>query len=126
MKSRLEGIPRYSTETTTVPAALFNIVRLALLRLKNPLEIDIPELKNLVILLDEETWICIDTSLNDIPVLAWIDFEITHRKSLHEPIACQLCFYHMHADKIIDKVTQALQSILDERLHSYGNSSLSE
>jgi len=117
MKSKLEGIPRYSSEATTVPAEFFNLVKLALLRLKSPIEFSIPDLKNIEILLDEETWICFDSSLNDIPILAWTDFEIAHRETLHEPISCQLYCYHMHAKKILDKVMQETHSILDARLH---------
>jgi len=117
MKSKLDGIPRYSSGAATLPAVLFNLVRLALLRLGNPLEFSIPGLKNIEVILDEETWICFDSSLNDIPVLAWTDFEIAHRENLHEPIACQLLFYHIHAKKIIDKVTEEIQSILDSRIH---------
>lgn len=117
MKSKLDGIPRYSSEKTTIPAALYNIVRLALLRLEDPIRFPLPSLKNIEMILDDETWICLDSSLNDIPVLAWTDFEVTHRENLHEPINCQLLFYHQHADKIVDAVIYEVKSILDSRLH---------
>jgi len=119
MKSKLEGIPRFSTTTTTVAAKLYNIVRLGVLRLGSPLEFSIPELKNLELILDKETWICFDSSLNDIPVLAWTDFETGYRENLNEPIACQLLFYHIHANKIIDIVTQKIYANLDSRLHDH-------
>ena len=117
MKRKLEGLPRYSSESTTVPAELFNLVRLALMRLGNPLRFPITGLKNLEIMLDDETWICVDSSLNDIPVLAWTEFEASHRDSLVEPISCQYYTYHAHADKIFDTVVEYMADYLDSKLH---------
>ena len=121
MKKRLEGLPRYSSEKTSVPAELFNLVRLSLVRLGSPLQFPVPGLKNIEIVLDAETWICFDSSLNDIPVLAWTEFEASHRDSLVEPIACQYYTYHVHADKIFDAVVKYLADYLDERLHGEKN-----
>lgn len=125
MKSKLEGLPRYSSETTSVPAELFNLVRLALIRLGNPLRFSVKGLKDLDLMLDNETWICVDSSLNDIPVLAWTEFEAGHRESLVEPIACRYYTYHAHADKIFDTVVEFMADYLDEKLHGEAGSSVS-
>jgi hypothetical protein len=117
MKSKLEGIPRYDSRSTELPAALFNEIRLALIRLGQSLRFPIEGLRNLEIILDKETWIVVDASLNDIPVVAWVDFEDEHRSSLHQPMKCMVYSYHAHADIIIDKVLEALHEELDARLH---------
>ena len=117
MKKRLDGLPRFSSEKTSVPAELFNLVRLALVRLGSPLQFPVPGLKNIEITLDAETWVCSDSSLNDIPILAWTEFEASHRESLVEPIICQYYTYHIHADKIFDTVVEYLADYLDEKLH---------
>lgn len=121
MKSRLEGIPPYSTEASTIPAALFNEVRLAILRLDKSLNFPIPGLRTLELILDEEAWIVIDASLNEIPVLAWTDFETRDRSNLHQPISCRLITYHAHAKLILEKVKQAIHKELDMRLHKNGH-----
>ena len=117
MKKKLEDLPRYSSEKTSVPAELFNLVRLSLVRLESSLRFPVPGLKNIEMMLDNETWICIDSSLNDIPIMAWTEFESSHRDSLVEPIACQYYTYHVHADKIFDKVVGYMADYLDARLH---------
>lgn len=117
MKSRLEGLPTFSSESSTVPAALFNEVRLAIIRLDKSLRFPIEGLRNLELILDEETWVVVDVSLNEIPILAWIDFQAHHRNNLHEPISCRLLTYHMHANVIIDQVKQAIHDEIDSRLH---------
>lgn len=117
MKSKLEGIPRYSSRSTDVPAALFNEIRLSILRLDESIRFPIPGLRSLEVILDKETWIVVDASLNDVPVLAWVDFETEHRSNLHEPIKCKLYTYHAHTDVIMDTVMRELHRELDRRLH---------
>lgn len=117
MRSKLEDLPRYSSASTELPAALFNEIRLALIRLEKSIQFPIPGLQNLEIILDVETWIVIDVSLNDIPVVAWLDFEVHHRDTLHKPIKCNVYSYHQHADVIIETVLNELHKELDSRLH---------
>jgi len=117
MKKKLEGIPRYSSEKTQIDARLFNEVRLSFLRLDASIRFSLPGLRHLDIMLDEETWICVDNSLNDIPVFAWTEFETHHRANLHEPISCMLFTYHQHADVIIEQVKKSIYEILDDQLH---------
>lgn len=117
MKSKLEGIPRYSSGHTSIPAALYNEIRLSLIRLGESIRFALPGLRHLEIILDKETWIVVDSSLNDIPVIAWLDFETEHRAALHEPVNCKLYTYHAHTDVIMDAVMRELHKELDRRLH---------
>ena len=118
MKSRLQGLPRYSSKRVEVEAELYNCVKLALLRLGKSLRLPLPSLRHLDVLLDKETWICVDRDQNDIPIIAWLNFEVQHRDSLHQPIACECYSYHSHAEIIEDKVLDLINSLLEQQLHA--------
>ena len=116
MKSRLNGIPVYQTSHTTHRAQDYNLVRIALKRLGSPLRFKLPRLRTLDLVLEPDAWIIVDDSLNDIPIIAWLDFEDKRRSSLHEDIHCEQRSYHQHALIIVDKALEAMQLILGERL----------
>lgn len=116
MRSRLDDLPVFETRLGTVPAADYNLVQIALKRLGDPLRFELPRLRTLDLVLEKDAWIVVDRSLNDIPVLAWLDFRTVHRANLHEPIDCERRTYHTHALIIIDKVIEAMHLILGERL----------
>ena len=115
MKSYLDDIPVYSTSQSSVSAEHYNLVQIALKRLGSPIRLELPKLRTLDFLIDEETWIIIDRSLNDIPVIAWLDFE-TKNRSLHAPLACTLNTYHAHANIIQPRVIEAMTLLLGEKL----------
>lgn len=128
MKSYLTDIPIYQTLKTAVSAEHFNLVQIAIKRLGSPIRLELPKLRTLDFLLDEETWIIVDRSLNDIPVMAWLDFE-TKDRSLHEPINCTLNLYHAHANIIKPRVIEAMTLLLGEKLTALeknGNGSISK
>ena len=108
MKSRIDDIPKLSTEPVSISASHYNQVRLGILRLENPLRIPLPRLRGMDIIINDKAWVCVDRTLYDLPVLAWTDFEVSHRDSLHTPVRCQLNFYHIEADLISETVLNAL------------------
>jgi hypothetical protein len=112
--SRLNDIPILRTFPGTVAPDRYNRVRLALVRLQNPLRIELPGLRSLDMILENEVWAIVDRDLNDIPVIAWTEFE--RRSALHQPIHCTLRFYHAHGDIILDMALQKLDEILSARL----------
>ncbi len=112
MKSKLENLPRYHTESVSLQAKLYNLIRLALVHKKAMIRFSIEGLRNIDILLDNDCWICVDSSLNDIPVFAWTDFQTENRDNLHLPIACKLYSYHIHAHLIVEPVKEAVTSKL--------------
>jgi len=113
-KSRLNEIPTLKSLPGTVEAARFNRVRLALNRLENPLRVELNGLRSMDFILEDQVWAIVDRNLNDIPVVAWTDFE--PRSTLHQPINCTTRVYHLHADVIIDQALQKLDIILETRL----------
>jgi len=116
MRTRLDDLPVFEIQRLTVRAVDYNLVQIALKRLGTPLHIELPRLRTLELILEKDSWIVIDRALNDMPVLAWVDFGLDQRSSLHEPIPCQRRSYHTHALLIVDKVIEAMHLILGERL----------
>ena len=116
MKARLDQIPVYEKGQIQVSANLYNLARIALKRLGDPVRFELPRLRTLDFVLEEDAWIVVDRSLNDIPVIAWVNFKTQHRSNLHEPIACERRSYHAHAAMITDKTIEAMQLILGEQL----------
>lgn len=116
MKEILASVPVYERKETEVPANLYNLVAIALKRLKAPIRFELPRLRTLELLLDRDAWIVVDTRLNDIPVLAWLDFATQGRTSLHEPVPCYLNLYHVHGQMLLPRIIEAMEIILGEQL----------
>jgi len=116
MKYRLDDLPVYELCSTTIRAADYNLVKIAVKRLGSPLRLEIPRLRTLDFILEEDTWVIVDRSLNDIPIIAWVNFDEKHRAGLHEPVECERRTYHVHALIIVDKALEAMHLMLGERL----------
>ncbi len=116
MNWRLNDIPVYQATDTLVSAEDFNLVNIAFNRLGDPLSIPLTGLRKLELILSPDAWIVIDNDLNQIPILAWVDFESEGRSTLHEAIPCRLKTYHMHATVILEMVTQFMEQELAKRL----------
>jgi hypothetical protein len=97
-------------------AAYYNRVRLALSRLGRPLRVALPQHRGLEAILDNDAWVCVDTTRDDLPVLAWRAFGTRVRESLHEPVDCRLELYHWHAGLIMGTALEALDTALRARL----------
>jgi hypothetical protein len=118
MKSRIENVPKLKTERMLIDGARYNQVRLGLLRLDNPLRLRLSGLRGMDIIMDNTAWVCVDRTMYDLPVLAWTNFETSERNGLHEPVCCQLHFYHIHADLIIETVLATMTAVLTQLLNS--------
>ena len=118
-KSRLNDIPTLKSLPGSIAAARFNRVRLALTRLENPMRIELPGLRSMDFILENQVWAIVDRNHNDIPIVAWTDFE--PRTTLYQPVPCTIRIYHLHADAIIDQALQKLDTILETRLKQYQN-----
>ncbi len=78
--------------------------------------LDIPDLPQMVLILDEDSWVVVNERQYDLPILAWVDFQDAHRDSLHKPIACTLNYYHYMASSIRAKVLDRMAEILERHL----------
>ena len=116
MKSRIQVSSQLKSINTYIEASYFNRVRLALLRLESPLRIQLASMRGLDIILDHHEWVCVDRAINDLPTMAWTDFDTGNRGGIHQPVSCQLRFFHNHADLICGSVLQLVERNLQDRL----------
>lgn len=115
MEFSIDHIPALHSETSSIDAPVYNRIRLGLLRAELPLRLALTGLRGMDMVLDHDTWICLDRTFYDLPVLAWTGFEPTARTSLQDPVACRILYYHVHADFIVHSVLSATMHALRER-----------
>jgi len=120
MVTRIHDMPVYATRTEQVDAPLYNLWRRARLHLNMPLRIELLQLKQLVLILEEDCWVVVDQVQYDFPVMAWVDFEDAGRSSLHTPVSCTLNYYHHLANQLQEKVLMLMSDALETRLHQTG------
>lgn len=116
MYDRLGEVPVYALRQAEVSATHYNHVIVALRRLGSEIRLPIPKLKHLDLILQKNAWIIVDRVLNDIPIVAWTDFETSHRDNLHQPIRCSQRMYHIHAPMILGRTLEAMELLLGEQL----------
>ncbi len=116
MPNRLQDVPAMARARTAIAPQRYTRVRLALRRLENPLRLALPGMRGLDVLLEDHVWLCVDRTLDDLPIIAWLDFEAGAERPLHEPVPCRVQFYHFHAQGIMDAVLDHIHRLLGERL----------
>jgi len=110
---KLEGIPPLRTLPKAVDAKCFNKVRLALMRLGEPLHVEIAHLR-VDVTLDRRCWIG-RSLINGVPLLVWTRFD-THGRALHQAVRCDLHLYHFHAGLLMGTTLDNLSAELDRLL----------
>ncbi len=116
MVTRINDMPVYGAQTEQMEASLYNLWRRARLHLHMPLRIELPGLKQMVLIVEDDCWVVVDQSQYDLPVLAWVDFQDTGRTTLHKPVTCTLNFYHYLASHLREKVLARMGEALKSRL----------
>lgn len=114
--TRHNEVPILSSRKTTVKANYYNHVQVALKKLGPQIRFRIPRLKHLDLILQKDAWVVVDKVLNDLPIIAWTDFEVEHRENLHEPIKCELRTWHVAAAMVRDRTLEAMEILLGEAL----------
>lgn len=107
-------------------AVYYNRVRLALLRLGNPLRLEMPGLRGIDVILDDSAWMAVDRNQVDMPLLAWTDFDAGQREALHQAVPCRMHLYHFHAGLLMGDLLDNLEFAVDERLSQWGSVSSSK
>ncbi len=111
-------IPPWRIFHKQIEAACYNRVRLALLRIENPLRIALTRHRGLDVILYDDSWLCVDSFAEDQWVMAWRDFQIHARDNLYEPIACNLCLYHHCAGLIMGSALDDMHQAVEQQLGS--------
>ena len=106
--SRLEGIPALARRREQVPAACYNLWRRARRRLPLPQRLPLPGLHHMVLELEPDAWICLERRAAEVPVIAWLEFDEAARAGIHEPVPCQVHYYHFAASKLRARVLELM------------------
>lgn len=91
-----------------ISAEDYNRIRIGLSREELPWRLNTPKIRCWQFVLNESAWVCIDECQDDLPILAWTDFEVARRESLEAPISCKLHLYHMHAGLVMGLALETL------------------
>jgi hypothetical protein len=114
--TRHNEVPQLASRKGKVKAPYYNRVQTALKSLGPQIRLKIPKLKHLDLIIQKDAWIIVDRVLNDIPVVAWTNFETEHRDNLHEPIKCEIRFFHFAASMVLNRTLEAMELMLGEQL----------
>lgn len=119
--SRVKDVPVYAQRDDEVSAKLYNLWRRAKLHFSLPIRIPLTGFRGLVMVLEENEWVCVNERENDLPVLAWVEFEDHGRDALHVPVKCKLNHYHFAASKVRAASLELMETALDEKLINSAN-----
>ena len=100
----------------TIPATVYNHVRLALLRMGTPVSFELSKHRGLAIILERHFWQCVDTNNGDQTIMVWNSFKLDGRSAIHAPVKCDLSIYHRHAGLVMGSVLDELSDIVANRL----------
>ena len=97
----------YQVVPSNMKADDFNAVRLGILRLGSPLSFNLDSVKGLKCVLDDHAWVFMDRFVENMPLLAWMNFE--SRSTLNKTIPCELRLYHFQASLLVDRSLESLK-----------------
>ncbi|HEC20530.1 MAG TPA: hypothetical protein ENI97_14530 [Gammaproteobacteria bacterium] len=117
MTTRIVDMPVLASRPAELEAGIYNLWRRARLHLGIPLRLALPGMAQMVLILDEDSWVVVNENQSDLPILAWVDFQDSHRDNLYKPIPCTLNFYHYMASSLRGKVLTCMERELDALLH---------
>lgn len=115
MDRRLADMPILAQRADQIEARHYNIWRRARGRWGTPLRLEIPVLREMELILSDSYWVCVDTTRNDVPVIAWVELEDAGRDALHEAVRCKLNYYHFAASALRGKCLDLMEADLAER-----------
>jgi hypothetical protein len=117
MYERLRDCPVLNEYPSRIPAAVWNVWRRYWMHIARPTCFGMADLPPMSLMLDEREWVVVDSSLYDMPVLCWTDFQDSGRTALHEPVVCRVRDYHQGAAKLRNRVLELMAVELAARLN---------
>jgi hypothetical protein len=108
--NRMRDVPPIRSIPYTLDAALYNHARLALLRISNPLELELGKL-GIDLVLGKTCWVGYHCQQIALPLIAWDSFD-TSRNALDMPVACTMHLYHHHSWLQLPRILLALDKEL--------------
>lgn len=114
MAKWIDDFPALRIMQKTISAYDYNRIRLGLSREKLPWRLNLETFRCLQCVLDETAWVCYDECQDDLPILAWTEFNVSQRESLESPVSCQLRLYHTHAGLVMGPALDALVEAVEK------------
>lgn len=81
-----------------------------------PVRFPLDDHHGMVMIIEEHELVCVNETQNDLPYLAWLEFEDKGRDALHTPVRCKLNYYHYAASKFRAKSLDQMQRGLEQLL----------
>lgn len=126
MYERLRDCPALNEYPSRIPALVWNVWRRYWPHGHRATCFGMEGFPPMSLLLDEREWVLVDSSLYDMPVLSWTDFQDKGRTALHEPVPCIVRDYHQGAPKVRDNALQLMAEELEARLRKRRGSPLED
>lgn len=117
--NRVRDIPAIRSIPYTLDAALYNRARLALLRIGDPLELELEKL-GIDLVLEKSRWSGYHCQQISLPLIAWNGFDLV-RSALDAPVGCTVHLYHHHSWLQLPRILLALDRELQRKLSAIGN-----
>lgn len=118
MYERLRDCPALSEYPSSIPASVWNVWRRYRMREQRRTCFGLENMPPMSMLLDDGEWVLVDSSLYDMPVVSWTDFQDKGRTALHEPVRCTVREYHQGAAKVRNKALLLMAAELEARLRN--------
>lgn len=112
--NHLRDLPPIRSIPYALDAALYNRARLALLRISNPLELELERL-GIDLVLENTCWVGYHCQQISLPLIAWEGFD-SSRSALDAPVACTVHLYHHHSWLQLPRILLALDKELQLQL----------
>ena len=116
MDERLAAMPVLAQRPDRIEARHYNLWRRSRVRWGTPLRLHFADLREMELILADNYWVCVDSTKNDVPVIAWVDMETEGRDALHADVVCKLNYYHFAASAVRGKCLDLMEAQLDARL----------
>ena len=118
MYSRLADFPVLDEYPSQIPAAVWNVWRRAHKREPRLVQrrFELPGLEPFEVILEDRLWVCVDPTLGDSPILAWLRFADTGRSDLSAPVPCTVLQYHFGASRVRERALALIAQELERGL----------
>jgi hypothetical protein len=116
--TRIHDMPALARRPDRLEAEHYNLWRRARRYLACPIRLPLEGMHGVELILEADAWVCVNTLQNDLPILAWTEFEDAHREAIHTPVPCQLNYYHFAASKYRARVLETGMRELRERIEA--------
>lgn len=81
-----------------------------------PVWLDLPGLGMMKLALLPDALVIADRELGHLPMAAWTDIRPLPERALHEPVPCQLTYYHSRGERLIGAIRVAMERALRQHM----------